>query len=44
MTFVREIPKDKITPTQIEDLKATGFVLIDKEESVEVWADGMAVI
>lgn len=38
-TFIREIPKSKLIEAEINRLKELGFLLIDKDESVEVWVE-----
>ena len=39
MSFIREIPADKISDKVILGLEQFGFTLVWKEDSVEVWAD-----
>jgi hypothetical protein len=39
MTFIREIPIDKVTDKVYIELSNFGFVLVWREESIEVWAD-----
>lgn len=39
MSFVREIPMEKINDKNINDLEQFGFTLVWKEDSVEVWAE-----
>lgn len=39
MSFIREIPVDKITDKSINDLEQFGFTLVWKEDSVEVWCE-----
>jgi len=38
MTFIREIPIDKVTDKIYLELHNFGFVLVWREESIEVWA------
>ena len=42
MKFIREIPKEKLTPLQINNLEQFGFTLIDKPGSIEVWVEGVS--
>jgi hypothetical protein len=39
MRFLREMPLNRVTPEQIAELLATGYKLIYKEDSIEIWAD-----
>lgn len=39
MKFVREIPVENINDLVINELTNFGFVLVWKNDSVEVWAD-----
>jgi len=39
MRFLREIPAVNINDNVINDLSNYGFVLVWKEDSVEVWAE-----
>jgi hypothetical protein len=40
MTFLREIPADKVT-NEVLSLDQYGFTLVYKQDSVEVWADAV---
>jgi hypothetical protein len=39
MSFIREIPVKNITDVVVNELTNFGFVLIWKEDSIEVWAN-----
>lgn len=39
MTFIREIPTERITDAIIKDYEARGFTIIWKEDSVEIWVE-----
>ena len=39
MKFVREIPADRLDDKIVLELTNFGFVLVWKEDSLEVWAD-----
>lgn len=43
MKFLREIPTSHLQQKQIDDLSNYGYVLIWKEDSVEVWANAPTV-
>ncbi len=37
LTFIREIPADRITDAVLADYEKRGFILVWKEDSVEIW-------
>lgn len=39
MTFIREIPADKLTQEQIDYFEKQGYILKYMVDSVEIWAE-----
>lgn len=39
LTFIREIPSDKITDQMVKDYENRGFVLKWLDDSLEIWAN-----
>lgn len=39
MTFIREVPLEKVVQAMVNDLEQEGFTLIYKESTIEIWAD-----
>ncbi len=42
--FIREIPSWKLTPDMISQMENSGFTIVVKQESVEVYADVLEFI